>query len=87
MSTVATGIEPTITYIINEHSLMAWPTINEHSLLVVRNSNIFILFPVFSEEPSNFYSMEDRKPYNALYYYPDNTILSKNELNSEKGQV
>ena len=66
-----------------------WPDLQSMSTafyLVVRNSNIFILFPVFSKEPGNFYSMEDRKLYNALYYYPDNT-LSKNELNSEKGQV
>ena len=43
------------------------------------------LFP-FSEEPGNFYCMEDRKLYDALYYYPDNT-LGKKELNLEKGQV
>ena len=58
---------------------------NEHSLLVARNRNIF--FSVFfSEEAGNFYCMEDRKLYDALYYYPDNT-LGKKELNLEKGQV
>ena len=58
---------------------------NEHSLLVARNRNIF-LFCFFSEEAGNFYCMEDRKLYDALYYYPDNT-LGKKELNLEKGQV
>ena len=34
---------------------------NEHSLFVARNSKTAILFPVFfSEEPGNFFCMEDR---------------------------
>ena len=43
------------------------------------------LFP-FSEEPGNFYCMEDRKLYDALYYYPDNMLgkgLSKQKRNKD----
>ena len=62
---------------------------NGQSLLVLKKSNTFLYFLFFfSEEPGNFYCMEDR--YNfimlCIYYYPDNT-LGKNELNLEKEQV
>ena len=59
---------------------------NEHSLLVLRDSNIFVYFAsCFFLKNLAISTVWRIDNFMMLYYHPDNT-LDKNELNLEKGQ-